>query len=68
MAGGGHPQQINVEVGGKIVDIASISPIVASAATFSIHRIFFDDADEGLDNRLSSEICLGIRRELVDLS
>lgn len=31
---GGHPQQINVEVGGKIVDIASISPIVASVARF----------------------------------
>ena len=40
----GDPQQINVEVGGKIVDIASISPLVASAASFNIHRIYHDDA------------------------
>lgn len=39
---GGHPQQINVEVGGKVVDIASISPIVASTASFNIHRIYYD--------------------------
>jgi len=53
---GGHPQQINVEVGGKIMDIASISPIVASAARFSIHRIFYDDAKDGLGTRLESAI------------
>lgn len=63
---GGHPQQINVEVGGDIVDIASISPIVASAAAFSIHRIYFDDADEGLGERLASEIRSSIRRELAE--
>lgn len=61
---GGHPQQINVEVGGKIVDIASISPIVASAATFSIHRIYFDDADDQLRVKLESEIKSCIGREL----
>ncbi|MGR9343480.1 HD domain-containing protein [Rhizobium leguminosarum] len=63
---GGHPQQINVEVGGEIVDIASISPIVASAASFSIHRIYFDDADEGLGERLASEIQSSIRRGLAE--
>lgn len=40
---GGDPQQINVSVGGQILDIASISPLVASAASFNIHRIYFDD-------------------------
>jgi len=64
---GGHPQQINVEVGGKIVDIASISPIVASAARFSIHRIFYDDADAGLGSRLESEIRTGVRTRLGEL-
>lgn len=61
---GGHPQQINVEVGGKIVDIASISPIVASAAKFSIHRIFYDDADSSLGQRLESAIYANVKREL----
>ncbi|KVL13955.1 HD domain-containing protein [Burkholderia sp. MSMB1826] len=62
---GGHPQQINVEVGGKIVDIASISPIVASAARFSIHRIFYDDADVGLGGRLEAEIRDRVKHELA---
>lgn len=53
---GGDPQQINVEVGGKVVDIASISPIVASAARFSIHRIYYDDVEEDLGARLDSAI------------
>ncbi|WBX88491.1 HD domain-containing protein [Achromobacter mucicolens] len=61
---GGHPQQINVEVGGKIVDIASISPIVASSARFSIHRIFHDDAEKGLGEKLRAEIRSKIQREL----
>jgi len=64
---GGHPQQINVEVGGTIVDIASISPIVSSAARFSIHRIFYDDADEGLGSRLEAEIRTGVRTRLAEL-
>lgn len=41
---GGHPQQINVGVEGQVLDIASISPIVASAASFKIHRIYYDDS------------------------
>ena len=40
---GGDPQQINVSVGGQILDIASISPVVASATSFNIHRIYYDD-------------------------
>ncbi len=50
----GDPQQINVEVGGKIVDIASISPLVASAASFNIHRVYYDDAQFGLGDRLTT--------------
>jgi hypothetical protein len=61
---GGHPQQINVQVGSKIVDIASISPIVASAARFSIHRIFYDDTDEDLGYRLEGEIRSRVKTQL----
>jgi HD superfamily phosphohydrolase len=57
----GHPQQINVQVGGKVVDIASISPVVASAATFNIHRIYYDDAVEGHGEILKAAI-----RDAVD--
>lgn len=53
---GGHPQQINVAHGGLIVDIASVSPIVASAAAFTIHRIYYDDTVEGLGERLQDAI------------
>ncbi|QFT97601.1 HD domain protein [Roseovarius sp. THAF8] len=61
---GGHPQQINVEFGNKIVDIASISPIVASAARFSIHRIYYDDAKGGLGARLEAAIRDGVTARL----
>jgi len=53
---GGHPQQINVAHGGLIVDIASVSPIVASAAAFTIHRIYYDNEVAGLGERLRSAI------------
>jgi len=53
---GGHPQQINVAHGGLIVDIASVSPIVASAAAFTIHRIYYDDTEKGLGERLEDAI------------
>lgn len=74
---GGNPQQINVQIGGKIVDIASISPVVASAASFNIHRIYYDDAIEGrgailvaatraaVERRLSKD---GIREQLAGRS
>jgi HD superfamily phosphohydrolase len=61
---GGDPQQINVEIGGKVVDIASISPIVASAARFSIHRIYYDDTEEGLGDRLVSVIRTRLKARL----
>lgn len=61
---GGDPQQINVEVGGKVVDIASISPIVASAARFSIHRVYYDETAEGLGERLKATIRAQVRIRL----
>lgn len=53
---GGDAQQINVRVGEAIVDIASISPIVASAASFNIHRIYYDDHIAGLDQKINDQI------------
>ncbi|TIS18426.1 MAG: HD domain-containing protein [Mesorhizobium sp.] len=61
---GGDPQQINVEVGGKIVDIASISPVVASAASFNIHRIYYDDRVAGHGQMLETEIRTLIAKKL----
>ena len=61
---GGDPQQINVEVGGEIVDIASISPVVASAASFSIHRIYYDDIDSCNGKSLEKEIVSSITSRL----
>ncbi|WP_333628008.1 HD domain-containing protein [Stenotrophomonas cyclobalanopsidis] len=58
---GGYPQQINVQHGGDIVDIASVSPIVASAASFTIHRIYFDDEVADLDKRLKTAISRSLR-------
>jgi hypothetical protein len=40
--GKGSPQQINIKIGGKFVDIFDMSPIVASSASFHIHRLYFD--------------------------
>lgn len=53
---GGHPQRINVVHGGEVVDIVSVSPIVASAASFTVHRIYYDDAISGLDEKLKTAI------------
>lgn len=61
----GHPQQINVQVGGKVVDIASISPVVASSATFNIHRIYYDDAVEGHGEVLEAAIREAVSHQLV---
>jgi HD superfamily phosphohydrolase len=62
----GHPQQINVQVGGKIVDIASISPVVASAASFNIHRIYYDDAVEDNGKTLETAIRAAVERRLSE--
>ncbi|WP_298976568.1 HD domain-containing protein [uncultured Roseobacter sp.] len=40
--GKGSPQQINIKIGEKFVDIFDMSPIVASSASFHIHRLYFD--------------------------
>ncbi|MEP3895237.1 MAG: HD domain-containing protein [Paracoccaceae bacterium] len=41
-SGKGSPQQININIGGNFVDIFDMSPIVASSASFHIHRLYFD--------------------------
>jgi len=41
-SGKGSPQQINIKIGDKFVDIFDMSPIVASSASFHIHRLYFD--------------------------
>ncbi|MCO6426040.1 HD domain-containing protein [Sinorhizobium meliloti] len=61
---GGHPQQINVEVGGKIRDIASISPLVASAASFNVHRIHYDAAAFSRVDELTAEITRMVETQL----
>jgi len=53
---GGNAQQINVKVGDAIVDIASISPIVSSAASFNIHRIYYDDNHADLGQKINAQI------------
>ncbi|MBJ7576952.1 HD domain-containing protein [Devosia sp. MC532] len=63
---GGDPQQINVCVGGQILDIASISPVVASAASFNIHRIYFDEdkvPDEETLNKAIKGLIVGELKE-----
>ncbi|QRF91012.1 phosphohydrolase [Alcaligenes faecalis] len=49
---GGHPQQINVKIGSDFFDISSVSPIIGSEASFSIHRIYYDDSIEGYGEKL----------------
>lgn len=63
---GGDPQQINVCVGGEILDIASISPVVASAASFNIHRIYFDEDKAPDEETLKTAIKSLIVGELND--
>lgn len=58
---GGHPQQINVKNGGNILDIAQVSPLVASAATFNIHRIYYDEQLSDI-SRIEKKISDDIRR------
>lgn len=60
----GHPQQINVKVGGEFLDIASISPIVASAATFNIHRVYYNERTEGMASLLDTKLRDAIADEL----
>lgn len=64
---GGNSQQINVDVGGKIVDIASISPLVASAASFNIHRVYYDDHDSDQGQKLEQELRAAVIQKLSDV-
>jgi len=64
---GGDAQQINVKVGSAIVDIASISPIVASAASFNIHRIYYDDNVSDLGSKLNSYLSLAVKDKIAKL-
>ena len=61
----GHPRQINIQVGGKIVDIASISPVVAGAASFNLYRVYYDDAVEGHGKTLETAIHAAVRRPTI---
>ncbi|ESW78194.1 phosphohydrolase [Mesorhizobium sp. LSJC285A00] len=62
---GGHPQQINVGVGGKVMDIASISPLVASSASFKICRIYYDERKYDKVDSLKSALSDGIELRLA---
>ncbi|WP_320196510.1 HD domain-containing protein (plasmid) [Agrobacterium rosae] len=64
---GGNPQQINVSVGDKIMDIAAISPLVASAAAFNIHRIYYDSRKFGGIEALKTEIGRRISAKLDEV-
>ena len=61
---GGDPQQINVLVGEEVIDIASISPIVASAASFNIHRIYYNDEIDGYAKKLERAVRASVKRQL----
>ena len=52
----GDPQQINVKVGGDFLDIAAISPLAASDASFNIHRVYYDERVEGQKDELESRL------------
>ena len=64
---GGNAQQINVKVGNAIVDIASISPIVASAASFNIHRIYYDDSITNLGQQLNSQLNSALKEKIANV-
>ncbi|WP_417812319.1 HD domain-containing protein [Thalassospira alkalitolerans] len=60
----GDPQQINVQAGGEYLDIAAISPIVSSAASFNIHRIYYDGRIDGQGLYLTSRLRNALEQEL----
>jgi len=64
---GGDSQQINVKVGDTIVDIASISPIVASAASFNIHRIYYDDKIADLEQKINTKLNSALKDKIANL-
>lgn len=60
----GDAQQINVKVGGEFLDIAAISPLVASAASFNIHRVYYDEQVEGQGDELTTRLQRSLREKL----
>lgn len=61
---GGDPQQINIKVGEEFFDIASISPLVASAASFNIHRIYYDDKNDNFAAKIEKSIRSAIKNKI----
>lgn len=60
---GGSSQQINIRIGSEYVDIYEMSPIVASSASFHIHRLYFD-----LDNFFETDVLKeALRNALKDI-
>lgn len=60
----GEAQQINVKVGGEFLDIAAISPLVASAASFNIHRVYYDEQVESQGDERKERLQLALREKL----
>lgn len=61
----GDAQQINVKVGGEFLDIAAISPLVASAASFNIHRVYYDAQIEGQRDELTTRLQRALKEKLL---
>lgn len=60
----GDAQQINVKVGGDYLDIAEISPLVASAASFNIHRVYYDERIDGQGQELTARLKSALKKAL----
>jgi len=60
----GDAQQINVKVGGDFLDIAAISPLVASAASFNIHRVYYDNRIENQGDELTTRLQRALKEKL----
>ncbi len=64
MSKNGDPQQINVKVGDEFLDIESISPLVASAASFSIHRVYYAECVGSLGAQLEKKLREALKQTL----
>ncbi|WP_323780855.1 HD domain-containing protein [Leisingera sp.] len=60
----GDAQQINVKVGGEYLDIAAISPLVASAGSFNIHRVYYDERVNGQGDELTTRLRVALEKAL----
>jgi HD superfamily phosphohydrolase len=64
---GGKAQQINIRIGDEYVDVFQMSPIVASSASFHIHRLYYD-ADIYLDaSKLKEQLRKALKDTLLKL-